>query len=77
MQCRAGLRTFDESEDKFFAMSSIKTWASAAITDESTCTDEFSGGKVSEGVKREVRATILPFVQLTINALCLINDLPV
>ncbi|KAI8564618.1 hypothetical protein RHMOL_Rhmol03G0194800 [Rhododendron molle] len=74
-QSREALRSVGRSDSIAFAMDSIKTWVSAAITDESSCTDEFSGGKVSEGVKREVRSGIARFAKTTSNALALINHL--
>ncbi|KAF7149319.1 hypothetical protein RHSIM_Rhsim03G0168900 [Rhododendron simsii] len=74
-QSREALRSIGRSDSIVFAMDSIKTWVSAAITDESSCTDEFSGGKVSEGVKRKVRSRIARFAKTTSNALALINHL--
>lgn len=74
-QSREALRSIGGSDSIVFDMDSIKTWVSAAITDESSCTDEFSGGKVSEGVKREVRSGIARFAKTTSNALALINHL--
>ncbi|XP_059666973.1 21 kDa protein-like [Cornus florida] len=61
--------------DKEFLMSSVKTWMSAAITDEDTCTDGFAGRKVSVSVKNKVRSSILGVAKLTSNALSLINHL--
>uniref|UniRef100_A0A5B7C6A5 Putative invertase/pectin methylesterase inhibitor family protein n=1 Tax=Davidia involucrata TaxID=16924 RepID=A0A5B7C6A5_DAVIN len=61
--------------DKEFQMANIKTWVSAAITDENTCTDGFAGRKVSATVKDNIRDSILGVAKLTSNALSLINHL--
>ncbi|KAF5450687.1 hypothetical protein F2P56_031017 [Juglans regia] len=62
--------------DKEFQMSNIKTWVSAALTDENTCLDGFEEGQeISEKVKNKVRKRILEVARLTSNALYLINNL--
>ncbi|KAA8533843.1 hypothetical protein F0562_031360 [Nyssa sinensis] len=61
--------------DTEFQMANIKTWVSAAITDENTCTDGFSGRKVSAAVKNNIRDSIVNLAKLTSNALSLINQL--
>ncbi|XP_048127740.1 21 kDa protein-like [Rhodamnia argentea] len=58
-----------------FQMASVKTWVSAAITDEDTCTDGFAGRKVSAGVKSKIRSSIVNVARITSNALSLINHL--
>ncbi|XP_042978653.1 pectinesterase inhibitor 4-like [Carya illinoinensis] len=56
--------------DKEFQMSNIKTWVSAALTDENTCFDGFEEGQeISEKVKNKVRKRILKVARLTSNAL--------
>lgn len=62
-----------EGSDRAFQLSNAKTWASAAITDEDTCMDGFSGRKVSSGVKNKVKKSILAVTKLNSNALSLIN----
>ncbi|XP_022141164.1 21 kDa protein-like [Momordica charantia] len=54
-------------------MSNIQTWVSAALTDETTCSDGFQGKAVNGGVKATVRSRIVNIAQLTSNALSLIN----
>ncbi|KAK2975842.1 hypothetical protein RJ640_022859 [Escallonia rubra] len=61
--------------DKEFQMSNVKTWVSAAITDENTCMDGFSGRKASVAVKNKIRSSILGLARLTSNTLFLINHL--
>ncbi|XP_068650170.1 pectinesterase inhibitor 9-like [Aristolochia californica] len=52
-------------------MSNVETWVSAALTDENTCVDGFSG--VNDNVKATVRAKIVNVAQITSNALALVN----
>ncbi|XP_057457017.1 21 kDa protein-like [Lotus japonicus] len=60
-------------------MSDVQTWVSAALTDESTCTDGFqqqqSEDAVNEDDKSAVRVRVVQTAQLTSNALALINRL--
>lgn len=57
-------------------MSDVQTWVSAALTDESTCTDGFQEISSTDGnVKTIVRGRIVQVSQLTSNALALINKL--
>ncbi|XP_027355011.1 21 kDa protein-like [Abrus precatorius] len=61
-------------------MSDVQTWVSAALTDESTCTDGFQESAIatsadSADVKTTVRGRIVVVAQLTSNALALINQL--
>lgn len=58
-----------------FQMANVKTWVSAAITDEDTCTDGFAGRKLSAGVKSKIRSSIVNVARITSNALSLINHL--
>lgn len=62
-----------QGSDRAFQISNAKTWASAAITDEDTCMDGFSGRKVSSSVKNKVKKSILAVTKLNSNALSLIN----
>ncbi|KAI4332643.1 hypothetical protein L6164_017535 [Bauhinia variegata] len=54
-------------------MNDVQTWVSAALTDESTCTDGIQETKGN--VKTTVRGRIVKVAQLTSNALALINQL--
>ncbi|KAI8030580.1 Pectinesterase inhibitor 11 [Camellia lanceoleosa] len=67
--------TVGSSSDKLFQMDSVKTWMSAAITDETTCTDGFYGSIVSPSVKNMINKSISKFTRLTSIALALINNL--
>ncbi|KAJ6761211.1 hypothetical protein OIU79_025942 [Salix purpurea] len=58
-----------------FQISNIKTWMSAAMTDETTCTDGIDERKISDEVMRKIRKTIVNISMLTSNALALINKL--
>lgn len=58
-----------------FQIESIKTWVSAALTDENTCTDGFDGKKVNAAVKENIRTYIRTLAKLTSNALALIKCL--
>jgi pectinesterase inhibitor-like protein len=61
--------------DVEFRVASVKTWVSAALTDENTCTDGFNGKNVNATVKNKIREYILNLSRLTSNALALINSL--
>ncbi|MED6176625.1 hypothetical protein PIB30_090024, partial [Stylosanthes scabra] len=56
-------------------MSDVQTWVSAALTDDTTCTDGFQVTAVAGDVKTAVRGRIVEVAQLTSNALALINQL--
>ncbi|KAM1069911.1 hypothetical protein ACFX13_001822 [Malus domestica] len=53
----------------------IKTWVSAVITDDVTCTDGFDGLKVSTAVKTPINNSIVYVARLASNALSLIDSL--
>ncbi|GAB4858750.1 hypothetical protein Ancab_010227 [Ancistrocladus abbreviatus] len=55
-------------------MSDVQTWVSAALTDDTTCTDGFSGNAMNGNVKTVVRGKVLNIAHLTSNALSLINS---
>ncbi|KAL4574883.1 hypothetical protein LXL04_021724 [Taraxacum kok-saghyz] len=63
--------------NKKFAISNAQTWASAAITDEYTCIDEFSDMKVSPAIKKKIRSSIEKIARQSSNALYLINHLDI
>lgn len=56
-------------------MNDIQTWVSAALTDETTCSDGFAGKAMNGNVKSAVRGQILTIAHLTSNALALVNKL--
>ncbi|WCJ36502.1 Plant invertase/pectin methylesterase inhibitor superfamily protein [Euphorbia peplus] len=55
-------------------ISDIQTWVSAALTDESTCSDGFSGKMMDGKLKSNVRGQIVNVAHLTSNALSLVNN---
>ena len=55
-------------------ISDVRTWVSAAMTDESTCSDGFAGNAMNGNLKRAVRGRIMKIAQLTSNALALVNN---
>ena len=52
----------------------VQTWVSAALTDESTCSDGFAGNSMNGELKTNVRNQIVKIAHLTSNALALINN---
>lgn len=61
--------------DRAFQLANAKTWASAAITNEETCMDGFSGRKVRPQIKKQVKSSISSVTRLNSNALYLINHM--
>lgn len=55
-------------------ISDVRTWVSAAMTDESTCSDGFAGNAMNGNLKRAIRGRIMNIAQLTSNALALVNN---
>ncbi|GAV64869.1 PMEI domain-containing protein [Cephalotus follicularis] len=64
-----------QGSDVQFHMANLKTWVSAAITDEETCTDGFNGNKVNATVKNKIRNSILNLAKLTSISLALIDNI--
>ncbi|CAA6666820.1 unnamed protein product [Spirodela intermedia] len=54
-------------------LSNVQTWVSAALTDETTCLDGFSGTNVDAAMKTAIRRKIVGLAQETSNALALVN----
>ncbi|KAL9375801.1 hypothetical protein Peur_032680 [Populus x canadensis] len=76
-QSLKALGSLNGSDDHIqFQISNIKTWMSAALTDETTCTDGIAERKISDEVMRNIRKTIVNIAMLTSNALALLNKLP-
>ncbi|KAJ8772106.1 hypothetical protein K2173_027283 [Erythroxylum novogranatense] len=70
-QCIRALSKANSSD----SVEDFKTWASAALTDETTCTDEFVDVKVSAAVKSKITTNVINLSRLTSNALALLNRL--
>ncbi|KAL8210830.1 hypothetical protein R6Q57_005267 [Mikania cordata] len=66
-----------KSADKSFAISNAQTWTSSAITDENSCLDGFSDGKVNPIIKQKITNSIVDLARVSSNALYLINHLSV
>lgn len=58
-----------------FQWDSIKTWVSASITDESTCTDELAEMKVRLSLQNKIKTTVYNVSGLISNALVFVNRL--
>ncbi|XVF49338.1 hypothetical protein PTKIN_Ptkin04bG0003500 [Pterospermum kingtungense] len=54
-------------------MDDIRTWVSAALTDNYTCTDDFEGQKVHKALKNIIKKSVLYIAKLTSNCLSLFN----
>ncbi|OMO85837.1 Pectinesterase inhibitor [Corchorus capsularis] len=61
--------------DRKSQMNNIRTWVSAALTDEYTCTDDFQGQKVRKAVRDTIRKSVLNLAKMTSNCLALFNFL--
>ncbi|CAN6569250.1 unnamed protein product [Malus baccata var. baccata] len=61
------------SSDFQLMISDVQTWVSAALTDETTCSDGFGGNGMNGNLKTVVRGRVVNIAQLTSNALALIN----
>ncbi|XP_057547174.1 pectinesterase inhibitor 11-like [Amaranthus tricolor] len=62
------------SSDFLWHMSNVQTWVSAALTDENTCVDGFSGRAVSSRMKNGIKTQFQGVLQCTSNALTLVNQ---
>ncbi|KAI3505195.1 hypothetical protein L1887_27159 [Cichorium endivia] len=58
----------------FYDMNSIETWVSAALTDDDTCTDGFSGKNMNGEAKTVVRKEVLNIAHLASIALSFVNN---
>ncbi|KAL2329371.1 hypothetical protein Fmac_022798 [Flemingia macrophylla] len=63
------------SIDQKFQWDSIKTWMSAAITDLSTCTDEFDEIQVRPSLQSKIKTSVYNVSWLNSNALAFVNRL--
>ncbi|XP_022891736.1 21 kDa protein-like [Olea europaea var. sylvestris] len=69
------LKTMGRARGKDFIwhMSNVETWVSAALTDDNTCMDGFSGRALNGRIKSSVRAHMINLAQVACNALALCN----
>ncbi|KAK8504083.1 hypothetical protein V6N12_005624 [Hibiscus sabdariffa] len=71
------LRRFDPkakmTDDIFWHIDNVDTWVSAALTDASSCVDEFPGHRMSK-MKAAIKSKVLNVAQLTSNALALFHQ---
>ncbi|KAJ4706202.1 21 kDa protein-like [Melia azedarach] len=63
----------NKGQEFLWHMSNVQTWVSAALTDDNTCLDGFSGKALEGKVKSSVRAQVVNVAQVTSNALALVN----
>ncbi|XP_061340569.1 pectinesterase inhibitor 7-like [Gastrolobium bilobum] len=63
------------TSDEKFQWDTIKTWMSAAITDEVTCTDELDELKVRPSLQNKIKTSVSNVASLTSNALAFVNRL--
>lgn len=63
------------SSDFAFQLNSIQTWASAAITNDFTCTDGLDGEAMDGRVRNVVMRKVTTAEELTSNALAFVNRL--
>ena len=63
------------TSDEKFLWDTIKTWMSAAITDEYTCTDEFDEMKVRPSLQKKIKTSVSNVAWMNSNALYLVNRL--
>ena len=74
-ELKGSMHAMDNMKGKNFAfqLNNIQTWVSAALTDDSTCMDEFSSRTMDGKLKTAVRSHVLNVAQMTSNSLALIN----
>ncbi|WRX16963.1 Pectinesterase inhibitor domain - like 10 [Theobroma cacao] len=61
------------SSDRRSEMENVRSWVSAALTDQSTCTDQFDGQTVSNAVNKNIKKTVLNLARMTSNCLALVD----
>ncbi|XP_028801721.1 pectinesterase inhibitor 4-like [Neltuma alba] len=69
------MNNLEDSYDKEFQMSTIKTYVSSAITDHETCFDGLDEENVDASVRDKVRNSVLNVQRMTSNSLYFINNL--
>ncbi|KAI9180791.1 hypothetical protein LWI28_008193 [Acer negundo] len=60
------------SDQSFWHISNVETWVSAALTDATTCVDQFPVHNMSK-LKATIKGKVLNMVQVTSNALALFH----
>ncbi|CAK9171150.1 unnamed protein product [Ilex paraguariensis] len=60
-------------QDFMWHASNVQTWVSAALTDENTCLDGFSGHAMDGNVKAAIKKKVVYVGKVTSNALALVN----
>ncbi|KAL0002697.1 hypothetical protein SO802_016478 [Lithocarpus litseifolius] len=60
------------ANDIFWHISNVETWVSAALTDASTCLDEFPGHNMGK-LKATIKGKVLNVAEVTSNALALFH----
>ncbi|KAL5859914.1 hypothetical protein ACOSQ4_001210 [Xanthoceras sorbifolium] len=60
------------SDQSFWHISNVETWVSAALTDATTCVDQFPVRNLSK-LKATIKGKVLNMVQVTSNALALFH----
>ncbi|CAA3016234.1 21 kDa -like [Olea europaea subsp. europaea] len=68
-----GMRRRFNGQDFAWHVSNVQTWVSAALTNENTCIDGFSGPAMNGNAKVAIRKRVLNVAQVTSNALALVN----
>ncbi|GMI75839.1 hypothetical protein HRI_001253200 [Hibiscus trionum] len=61
------------TDDIFWHIDNVDAWVSAALTDASSCVDEFRGQRMSK-MKASIKSKVLNVAQLTSNALALFHQ---
>ncbi|KDP22407.1 hypothetical protein JCGZ_26238 [Jatropha curcas] len=74
-QAIKALASLKSSNSTAYVIDDIKTYVSAAITNDYTCLDGFEGMKVSASLQSKIKKSVTNFASLTSNALALINKL--
>ncbi|KAE8678222.1 hypothetical protein F3Y22_tig00111427pilonHSYRG00039 [Hibiscus syriacus] len=71
------MANLEGADGKSELLGDIRKWISAALTDTSTCTDEFDGQKVGYAVNKNIKKTVLNLSKMTSNCMALLNTLPI
>lgn len=67
-----GHETTSSRDDPLWHISNVETWVGSALTDATTCLDEFPGRRMSK-LKATVKAKVLNVAQVTENVLALFH----
>ncbi|XP_006401967.2 pectinesterase inhibitor 4 [Eutrema salsugineum] len=69
------MKTLRDGDSVAEHISNVRTWVSAALTDEGTCTDGFEEVKVNKETKKKVTKVVEELARATSNTLALITNL--